>query len=153
MPWLALKGLLGRLRSAPAAGPRSIVVVGGTGVARESLGHRSLRLESFPFLIGRAATERDASGQHCDLYLADEEPYQVSRSHCRVVWRAELGGFFVQDTDSKLGTVVNGVRIGNRHERDIAPLGPGENVILLGQDESKFRLLAYVDDGRGRAPS
>jgi len=148
MPWTAIKGWLGRLANAPIAGPRSIVVVGGTAVAREGLGHRSLRLERFPFVIGRTATPRDASGGICDLYLPDEEPYQVSRSHCRLVWRAELGGFYVEDTESKLGTAVNGLRIGRRFGRDSAPLGQGENVIILGQDDSPFRLLAFVDEGR-----
>tara|TARA_B100001093_G_scaffold507961_1_gene569317 strand:+ start:1354 stop:2139 length:786 start_codon:yes stop_codon:yes gene_type:complete len=92
-------------------------------------------IERFPFRIGR-------SYGYNDLSIPDEEPYQVSRNHCCI--EEHSGHFFVKDFGSKLGTVVNGKRITKDPAGSMEELIIGENVIILGRDESPHKLRVIV---------
>ncbi len=64
------------------------------------------------------------------LGLPDREPFRVSRRHCVLV--RDKQGLSIVDATSRLGTVVNGVRIGGSSGRRRATLKPGTNEIALG---------------------
>ena len=85
----------------------------------------------FPFRIGR-------SYGYNDISIQDKEPYEVSRNHCCI--EEHSGHFFVRDLGSKLGTVVNGRRIGKNQLGTSEELTRGENIIILGRDASAYRL-------------
>lgn len=71
----------------------------GQGTQREFLLDADPQNEAGSWTIGRDA-------QHCNLVLM---PRTVSRSHARVYFRD--GEFFIEDLDSKAGTVLNGGRL------------------------------------------
>ena len=114
----------------------AVLLSGATMLTHNALGGRTWCVVKFPFLIGRNSSRSNYAA--CDLYLADHEPYQVSRNHCKVSWVASLEGFYVQDVGSRLGTVVNGLRIGKAATQSMAPLRKGVNTILLGNEHSPF---------------
>lgn len=102
-----------------------------------------VQIETFPFRIGRRLPPTVASVFATnDLFVDDDPPYQVSRNHCAIERTAR--GFVVQDRGSKLGTIVNGIAIGEASPRMTAPLRRGENLIVLGSAESRVRLKAIV---------
>jgi len=63
------------------------------------------------------------------LGLPDREPFRISRRHCMLV--RDRQGIAVVDATSRLGTVVNGVRIGAGSGRRRAALKPGANEISV----------------------
>jgi len=147
-PWLKPIEFLKRLvdpreteaPGGPRGGPWPIVLIGLTGKAEEALGFSGWKVERFPFTLGREATRQDDSrSPQCDLVLPDREPYQVSRIHCAILWIPTIEGFFVQDTDSRLGTIVNGLRIGRATSRSVAPLRRGDNELVVGPGNSPFK--------------
>ncbi len=102
-----------------------------------------MRISTFPFRIGRRSPTAVASVFSAnDLHVDDEPPYQVSRNHCAIERTAR--GFLVEDRGSKLGTIVNGMVIGEATSRMKVPLRRGDNWIILGAAESRVRLRAVV---------
>lgn len=103
-----------------------------------------LEVPSLPFRIGRAYADTNAAlFARNELSIADSQPYQVSRNHCEI----DLGehGLVVRDRGSRVGTVVNNVSIGSHAEAFSAPLHDGENLLLLGNDESPFRFVITAE--------
>ena len=102
-----------------------------------------IRVESFPFRIGRRLPSQvPALFAANDLYVEDLPPYQVSRNHCSI--ERTPTGFLIEDRGSKMGTIVNGVAIGEGNSKMSIPLRRGENWITLGSPESRIRLRALV---------
>jgi hypothetical protein len=96
-----------------------------------------------PFRIGR-----DTQGGHGlaplapnDLSIPDHLPYQISRNHCVIEQRGP--GLLVRDLGSRLGTIVNGTKLGIDYDSFVAPLSPGDNVLTLGDVSGPhhFRLI------------
>src|SRR5512146_2549336 len=79
-----------RFKAAPVSASISLTFVVGPE-------HRTLTLQRSPFTIGRRTDQ--------DLVISDS---RVSREHA--VISAEADGYYVIDSDSKLGTFVNGER-------------------------------------------
>jgi pSer/pThr/pTyr-binding forkhead associated (FHA) protein len=96
-----------------------------------------LRLQRVPFVIGRLPTaDDDAPHSHVDLRLPDAMPFQLSRVHFCIL---NLDGrLAVMDTNSHLGTVVNGVGIGRGRERNHALLVAGMNQLTVGTSAARF---------------
>ncbi|MBL9129441.1 MAG: cyclic nucleotide-binding domain-containing protein, partial [Verrucomicrobiales bacterium] len=102
-----------------------------------------MQVETFPFRIGRRLPSSVASIFAAnDFAVDDEPPHQVSRHHCAIERTAK--GFVVADRGSKLGTIVNGIAIGEASTRMTAPLRRGENIVVLGSAESRVRLKLIV---------
>jgi len=102
-----------------------------------------MRISTFPFRIGRRSPTAVASVFAAnDLHVDDEPPYQVSRNHCAIERTGR--GFLVEDRGSMMGTIVNGISIGEASPRMKVPLRRGENRIILGGAESRVRLRAVV---------
>jgi hypothetical protein len=103
-------------------------------------GFEDLKIGKFPFRIGRRGIgengERHSIFSSNDFLIADEEPFQISRSHCSIEREGE--SFFIRDRGSTLGTIVNGVPIGVQHSCLTADLRKGENTLVLGSARSPY---------------
>jgi CRP/FNR family cyclic AMP-dependent transcriptional regulator len=101
-------------------------------------------IRHYPFLFGRRGevVGADALIQN-QLLLAEPPPYRVSRKHCLI----DLSGddIFVEDHTSKLGTIVNGNRIGGSSRETRARLSAGENTLVLGGPDSQARFKLSVE--------
>jgi serine phosphatase RsbU (regulator of sigma subunit) len=86
----------------------------------DTLGDREIRIDHFPFSIGRRETN--------DLRLGGSE---VSREHAEI--RVEAGMFMLRDRESRYGTFVNGDRITDTEIRsgDRIRLGRGGGADLV----------------------
>jgi pSer/pThr/pTyr-binding forkhead associated (FHA) protein len=71
-----------------------------------------------------------------DLKLDDTVPFRLSRNHFVIEKRD--GTYHVLDLCSTLGTIVNGVPIGDHFSGDDAPLRAGENEVIAGGVDSPF---------------
>lgn len=138
-------GIEPRRSTAPILAHGPVVLRGASPQAEAVLGGRAWRLERFPFTIGRSRNSvRRMSALQCDLYLPDRLPFNVSRRHCVIRWFPPLREFVLQDADSTLGSIVNGVRVGGPFGRDAAVLAPGVNEVVLGNPSSPFRFELEV---------
>lgn len=138
-------------KSAPKAMPKTalkptkvglpagtLILIGETEEARKITGNGGLKVKQFPFRIGRrTSTAALDVFQLNDLLLPDRAPYQVSRNHC-LIDVAPDGGYQVQDRGSRLGTIVNGKKLG-RNIRLESPLDRWKNTIVLGNPGSPYR--------------
>jgi pSer/pThr/pTyr-binding forkhead associated (FHA) protein len=96
--------------------------------------------------IGRVATPDESEGfQLNDLWLIDEKPYQVSRTHCAIEL-GPRGNVVVSDRGSNLGMLVNDTPVGGRAAARTAVLHPGQNVLVLGTRMSPYQFRVTVDD-------
>jgi hypothetical protein len=107
------------------------VIEGCTPAAVAALGAKLHPIVHFPYAIERCG---DVGGHALvldkRLGLPDREPFRISRRHCVLV--RDRQGIAVVDATSRLGTVVNGVRIGAGSGRRRAALKPGANEISVG---------------------
>jgi pSer/pThr/pTyr-binding forkhead associated (FHA) protein len=105
----------------------------------------SIEIVKFPFKIGRDGFgDRgfDSSSVKNDLSIPDGEPFQVSRKHCLIEREGEC--FYVRDTGSSLGTIVNGTPIGVKSASLSQLLGLGKNNIILGTARSPFKFQVEI---------
>ena len=157
---LLLKSLFERLREAnstilqlrsggaasaePVAPAKRLVVQieGLTPEAENALGSTPLRVEEFPFRIGRTSHNPLV---HNDLEIEDKTPWQVSRHHLAFVM--EQGRVAVVDRGSTLGASVDGRRLGGPKGEPGPIFLEGESRITLGRENSPFRFQVIVQDG------
>jgi hypothetical protein len=118
-----------------------VFIEGVTPEASERLPEPRVPVLRFPYRIGRASEALDPLSQN-ELSLSDEKPFQISRSHCAIV---RVGPrYFLIDRGSRLGTDVNGSRIGGNERTGCAELKPWANDVTLGGPESPYRLRITV---------
>ena len=117
--------------TAAAAASLMAVIEGSTPAAVAALGAQPHSIEHFPYAIERGG-EVGGRALVLDkrLGLPDREPFRISRRHCVLV--RDTQGLAVVDSTSRLGTIVNGVRIGAGSGRRRATLKPGANEIAVG---------------------
>jgi len=124
----------------PAGGYQSVVLTALTEHAKARLPEAVVTINKFPFRIGR---KHDTPGKGAtvfasnDLPIGDEKPYQISRNHCSI--EREGDHFFVRDRGSSVGTVVNDKPIGLAEDTLTCDLQGGDNILLLGADDSPFK--------------
>jgi cellulose biosynthesis protein BcsQ len=125
--------------------PPLVLLEGLTPQAADALPCAPLRVEKFPFRIGRA----DAAVTN-DLSIIDQVPWQVSRSHLALV---ESGGRVgVVDTGSRLGGYIDGKHFGGAS----GSAGPfffqgHESRLVIGSRSSPFRFRVEVRGARDAA--
>jgi len=107
--------------------------------ARRYLPAEGQPIVRLPFRFGRVHPDPFTTN---DLTVVDQTPYSVSRHHFLIDRAAE--GFVVRDRGSYLGTIVNGETIGGKRTRGEAPLQSGTNTVVVGSEESPFRLEFVV---------
>jgi len=103
-------------------------------------------VKSFPFQFGRRGefVGGEALVQN-QLLVADRSPYRVSRKHC--IMDTSADGIFIEDRNSKLGTIVNGIPIGGNSRETRVRLVSGKNTLVLGGLDSQVRFKLTVADG------
>jgi FHA domain len=95
-----------------------------------------LVLYRLPFVVGRMPDDERTPRNQVDLLLPDRPPYQLSAVHfCLLNYDGRLA---VMDTNSQLGTYVNGVALGRGCSRNHALLSRGENRITIGTGNTRF---------------
>jgi CRP-like cAMP-binding protein len=127
--------------SAPAAAgpPRLRVISTSVGELQSDV-----LVTKIPFRIGRATQGGHGLAPLApnDLSLPDHLPYQVSRNHC--VIEDSGHGLLVRDLGSRLGTIVNGVKLGIDFDSFVAPLKPGDNILTLGDASGPHHFRVIV---------
>jgi pSer/pThr/pTyr-binding forkhead associated (FHA) protein len=124
------------------------MISGATLLAHDALGGNTRRVAKFPFVFSRGGGHIRST---CKLELPDFEQNQVSPNHCALLWVPSQGGFFVQDLGSRLGTIVNGHRIGGGSAKNMAPLHSGPNEIVLGDARSPYRFEIRLPEHPGKS--
>jgi len=97
-----------------------------------------VELTSLPFRVGRNSVKGEPPPtEDNDLTFEDFKPFNLSRRH--FVIEESRRGLVVRDCGSRLGTVVNGVRLGPKGGGNIAILKAGDNEIIAGTEQSPYR--------------
>jgi CRP-like cAMP-binding protein len=147
IPPTAAAGAIERLRfgtNASSGSAGSVRLIALTGIAEQRIDTPEQQVPKFPFRIGRAPDGGSANVFAAnDWRIRDVRPYCVSRNHCAI--EREGSQFFVRDRGSSHGTIVNGVPIGIDAGSLIAPLMPGDNVVILGKPDSPYQFQAVVE--------
>jgi hypothetical protein len=105
-----------------------------------------LPLRRLPFTVGR----RPLPGEHgpggeVDLTLPDVRPLRLSRRHFAIT--ADADGIYLVDKDSRLGTIVDDVPLGEAFPRTRLRLAPGSHLVIAGGLRSPWRFR--IDIGIG----
>jgi hypothetical protein len=121
----------------PAVAGDRLVLLAASDALAGRVPDEGVVIDRLPFVVGRrpASDERPPGGA-VQLELEDTVPYRLSRRHFAVVAGAE--GLAVRDDNSTLGTVVNGVAVGEQFPRSETPLRRGENLVVAGGAGSPF---------------
>lgn len=110
-------------------------------------GKDSITINKFPFKIGRKPNSIIDSISHKNNFnLNDLPPFSVSRTHFAIV--TQNNKYYFEDIGSKLGTFVNGTKIGGKYNNiDNILLKRGYNNIVFGQltGNLTFSLLINVN--------
>jgi len=104
-----------------------------------------VEVTSLPFRVGRNAVKGEPPPtEDNDLSFEDFKPFNLSRRH--FVIEESRRGLVVRDCGSRLGTVVNGMRIGGKDVvgDNIAPLKSGDNEIIAGTELSPYRFTLQI---------
>jgi CRP-like cAMP-binding protein len=111
--------------------------------AAATLPVEGLRIEKFPFRIGRAAADYEKLPLDMnDLWLNDQSPFNISRNHALV--EIVEGKVVVKDRGSSLGMNVNEVQIGGKTKVREMVLEEGDNVVVLGGRMSPYHFRIEV---------
>jgi CRP-like cAMP-binding protein len=105
-----------------------------TEEAEQAIQGKEIDISKIPFQIGRTSTS-SVFGSN-DLDIEDTEPYRVSRCHCLIT--IVDNEYYMVDTVSSRGTVVDGSKIGGREELKRVLLESGKHRIILGGEESPY---------------
>ena len=125
------------------AAPARTVRIGATSVWLRRQMPEPVTLGHMPFIIGRRLRPGErAAARRPDLLLDDHEPFRLSRDHFAIVERG--GECHLRDLFSTLGTIVNGVPVGEHFGRDEAALHGGANEVVAGGADSRFVFAVNV---------
>jgi hypothetical protein len=131
--------LRGGSAAVPAGTAPAVHLTSSSGRGR----HVDVAVTRFPFRIGRATDGHGPSPLAPNhLSIPDEKPYHVSRNHCIIERSGDR--IMVHDFGSKVGTIVNGTRLGTEFDSFVAPLKPGENTLVLGSEASPHHFRVVV---------
>ncbi len=107
----------------------------------------SIVVDEFPYQIGRWSKKQSKTSwfsnnkvrNHVNIH--DIAPYLISRQHCCLEKKGDA--FYVIDLGSRLGTWVNGTKIGGNAQRQ-AKLSSGSNTIHIGEERSHFAFEVII---------
>ena len=106
--------------------------------------HTPIGLGNGPFMVGRGPLAGEAPAPlQPDLKLDDTAPFRLSRNHFLIEKRD--ASYHVRDLSSTLGTIVNGLPIGDHFRGDDAVLVVGENEVIAGGVDSQFVFSVFID--------
>jgi len=107
-----------------------------TKEAERAMKEKDLKITKIPFQVGRSPRHESSIFDANDLNLHDSEPHRISRRHFLISFVDNQ--YYVIDSGSTLGTVVDDTRIGGRDEKKSVPLGKGRHRIILGDERSPY---------------
>lgn len=123
----------------PVAGLR----IAGTSPWLQRQMREPIAITHLPFVVGRRTVSGEEGPRRApDLLLEDHRPFRLSRDHFMIV--ARNGTPYLRDLFSTLGTIVNGVAIGEHFGRDEVALRPGVNTVIAGGSDSRFAFTITV---------
>jgi hypothetical protein len=126
---------------APPARMPHVVIEGATPAAREALDDAPLVIPRFPYRIGGDGGS-DRLFVNNDLVLKPSESSAVARNHCMLI---NLNGTcFVVDRGSRMGTFVNGARIGQPRAPSRVALTRGRSELAVAGPRSVYRFHVTV---------
>lgn len=98
------------------------------------------------YVIGRRRSYIGSATEDVpDMLISQREPFAVSRLHCEINVAGEQ--VVVCDLKSRLGTLVDGVRLGGpKGKVNEISLEPGEHQIVLGARRGGIRLRLTICD-------
>jgi CRP-like cAMP-binding protein len=129
----------------PAGPVPHVVIEGATPAAREALEDAPLVIARFPYRIGGDGGS-DRLFVNNDLVLTPSEAAPVARNHCMLI--ALDGRCFVVDRGSRMGTFVNGARVGQARAPSRVELGPGRSELAVAGPRSAYRFHVTVHGPR-----
>ncbi len=126
------------------------VLIPLTSEAQEAIQGDSIKLNKFPFLIGRESRvitavgsvryierRKKAASPSNDLYIRDKgKNLNISREHLQIE-KKEDGTYDIVDRGSTCGTIVDNRVVGGRDKGGHCPLIDG-SVIVIGSSKSPF---------------
>ncbi|MDQ5986951.1 MAG: hypothetical protein CSYNP_02687 [Syntrophus sp. SKADARSKE-3] len=123
-----------------------VTIIPETEHSRKAMnGLKEQKIEKMPFYIGRHSFRRSDMLFHAnELFLFDQIPYSVSRSHCAIV--SVMNEIYFVDRGSTLGSIVNNVRIGgapNTPKKILLKAGKND-VFLGGPDKSAYAFTILI---------
>lgn len=127
----------------PPSAPLRLRLLAGSPELAAVLPEEGLPIDRLPFTVGRRAEEGERPpARPVDLRLDDTRPYRLSRLHFAIERTRE--GVAVVDATSTLGTLVDGVALGEPFARSRLVLGPGEHTIVAGGEGSPFAVRLRI---------
>jgi hypothetical protein len=105
-----------------------------TEEAERAMQGKEIDISKIPFQIGRSA--RSSVFGSNDLNLEDVEPYRISRCHCLIT--IVDNQYYLVDTVSSRGTLVDDDKVGGREEKKRVLLKSGRHRLVLGGDQSPY---------------
>jgi pSer/pThr/pTyr-binding forkhead associated (FHA) protein len=128
-----------------------------TPEARKAMGQEEVRIDTFPFRVGRESRmgvvhgsvkileRRKYSGTpNNDLYLVDQgKVLNISRQHFQIE-KTGPEQYELVDRGSACGTIVGNEAIGGRDQGGRCALQDG-NVIVVGTDSSPYAFKFFLD--------
>lgn len=118
-----------------------VVIEGITPGAREALDDAPLVIPRFPFRIGGDGGS-DRLFVNNDLVLPPREQSPVARNHCMFI--NVDGRCFVVDRGTRMGTFVNGARVGGLRSPSRVELPLGRSEIAVAGPRSAYRFRVTV---------
>ncbi len=107
------------------------------------IGSKGVTVGELPFLVGRQPQPGEPTQiEPAGLALPSSGTEQLSVHHFSIV--KHEGRLAVRDTQSNLGTMVNGTRIASFEQADLAEITLGENSVQTGGTESPYRFHVIV---------
>ena len=133
----------------PVALMPHVVIEGATPAAREALEDAPLVIARFPYRIGGDGGS-DRLFVNNDLVLTPSESAAVARNHCMLI--TLNGRCFVVDRGSRMGTFVNGERVGQPRAPSRVELAKGRSELGVAGPRSAYRFYVTVKgEARARA--
>lgn len=100
-----------------------------------------VHLPRLPYAIGGYDEEsgKNSKNRQNQLNLVcDGPPLRISRRHCQI--EVQDNGLYILDLGSRFNTVVNDVEVGRGKGEYRMPLKKGENTVILGGQDSPYKL-------------
>jgi hypothetical protein len=107
------------------------VFTGANDISENSLLDKKLIISNFPVTFGREMPKDFPFSDRHFIQINDQRPYCISPKQFSLV--INRGQVYVEDENSKLGTIVDGEPLGESlHGKKAIPIRPGKHVIQLG---------------------
>ena len=124
-----------------------LILSPNTDTALQLVNNKSLiNIKKFPFKIGRISNNFiDSIKYRNDLNFYDEPPFSISRAHF-MIFKQE-NSYYFEDIGSKLGTIVNGKKIGgvDNLTKNIL-LNNGNNTLIFGHSKRNLIFSLQINE-------